>query len=431
MRRVWISNRVRYQVRIWIVPALYIIGAVALSRLVPLIQYDIFGSTVFSPGTATAMLSAVSSGMIAFTGFGFSLSFVLIQSGNTTYSPRLAGLFLQDAVVRHSLGMFIATFIYSLLTLTMVDVLLTGHLLDYAVLLVLLCLLASMVMFLALIQRFTLLQVNNILNMLGDRGRNAIAHLYPVMFDPAKEVLPLDKQSLPPVTQTIGYQGSPATLLDVNLAALTRLARDAGGLIEMDYAVGDTVSGGAPFLRIRGATKELPHINLRRLVDLGSQRTIEQDPKYAIRLIVDIAVRALSPAMNDPSTAVQALDQLDDLLRRVVQRHIGREIICDSEGIPRVVYPLPEWQDFLSLAFDEIRIYGTGSLQVMRRLRAVLEDLEDAAPPPRKPAVRSYRDRVANSILRAFADPQDQLNAGLSDRQGIGVSRELVDDDDY
>jgi uncharacterized membrane protein len=146
-------------------------------------------------------------------------------------------------------------------------------------------------------------------------------------------------------------------------------------------------------------------------------------PKYPIRLIVDIAIRALSPAVNDPTTAVQALDQLEDLLRRLSLRRLDVNYVHGPSGQLAVVYPTPDFDDFLALALDEIRFYGAESLQVMRRLLALLDDLYKTAPKARRLAVARHRARVLASVRRSFDDQEDKMEAGQEDRQGIGVTR--------
>ena len=130
-----------------------------------------------------------------------------------------------------------------------------------------------------------------------------------------------------------------------------------------------------PILRVYGHSSQLPEETLRDAIQLGSERTFEQDPKYAIRLLVDIAIKALSPAINDPTTAVQALDEIEDLLIRLGRRRLEIGAFRDRQGELRVSASFPTWEDFLVLAFDEIRFYGSTSIQVMRRMRALLSEL--------------------------------------------------------
>ncbi len=162
---------------------------------------------------------------------------------------------------------------------------------------------------------------------------------------------------------------------------------------------------------------------MRSAIRLERERTFEQDPKYALRLLVDIAIRALSPAVNDPTNAVQALDQITDLLRRLGSRQLRIGRIKDEQGILRLTFPTPTWEDYLSLGFDEIRIYGATSVQVMRRLRAALHDLAGAIVLERQTAVRQYIAHLDVMVKASFPDTQDQELALRQDRQGLGLSR--------
>jgi uncharacterized membrane protein len=119
--------------------------------------------------------------------------------------------------------------------------------------------------------------------------------------------------------------------------------------------VGDTVVADTTVLRVHGARAALLETDLLRFNHLGYERTAEQDPKYPIRLLVDIAIRALSPAVNDPTTAVQAIDQIEDLLHRLGRRELDAGYVRDAEGVLRLVFPMPTWNDYLTLAFHEIR----------------------------------------------------------------------------
>ena len=172
------------------------------------------------------------------------------------------------------------------------------------------------------------------------------------------------------------------------------------------------------------AAQRLPEPALTRAIRLATSRTFEQDPKYAIRLLVDIAIRALSPAINDPTTAVQALDQIEDLLRRLGRRQLDAGYARDTTGTIRVTFPMPTWEDYLALSFDEIRQFGASSVQVVRRLRSALVGLsETIAAEDRRKAVLQYLDHLNRGVGRSTFDGQDQAAALLEDRQGLGLSR--------
>ena len=225
----WLSSRTRRRARIWVVPAIYLLAAFVLGRVLPVLDELIYKDQVlFSVNTATSLLSSITSGMIAFTGFVFSMTFLLVQFGSSAYSPRLIEYFFQDPVIRHALGMFPATFVYSLIALSMVDYGGDGNVLDLTVLAALLAVLGSVIIFLALIQHVSVLQVSNVLHMIGGRGRQVIDELYPTpisaadgRWDPAggsggqspTTVSPRSPELLP-VTQTFVHHGEPLAVLE-------------------------------------------------------------------------------------------------------------------------------------------------------------------------------------------------------------------------
>ena len=188
-------------------------------------------------------------------------------------------------------------------------------------------------------------------------------------------------------------------------------------------AVGDTLIDGAPLMRVHHAKAPLGEPDLLRAIRLRRERTFEQDPKYPIRLLVDVAIRALSPAVNDPTTAVQTLDQIEDLLRRLGRSDLDAGYRLDPDRALRLVFPMPTWEDYLALAFDEIRQYGSSSVQVMRRMRSALAGLLDTvSSPERAQSVRLYLEHLDRAIDNSPLDPSDRLMARQEDRQGIGLS---------
>ena len=185
--------------------------------------------------------------------------------------------------------------------------------------------------------------------------------------------------------------------------------------------VGDLLAPGAPLFRVHDDGGALDDGWLQSAVAVGDERTMRQDPAFAFRLLADISAKALSPGVNDPTTATQALDQIELLLRQLGGRRLGPGVARDDGGTVRLVYPVPSWEDFLSLAVDETRQFGEGSVQVTRRLRALLEDLREAVAAERRPAVEAELRLLDSSADRAFADRGDRLSAAARDRQGLGA----------
>jgi uncharacterized membrane protein len=221
---------------------------------------------------------------------------------------------------------------------------------------------------------------------------------------------------------------APRSVARLNTGALARQAERSAGVIVMTAAVGDTLVYGSEVLRVHGAKEKLAEQDLMRAIHLKTERTFEQDPRYPIRILVDIAIKALSPAINDPTTAVQAIDQIEDLLRRLGGHELETGVVRDSSGVLRLIIPMPTWEDYLMLAFDEIRQFGAGSLQVMRRLRAALTSIADSTRnAERVEAVQRYLKHLDLVIERSPLDAEDKAMALQEDRQGLGQSRRQVD----
>ena len=284
-------------------------------------------------------------------------------------------------------------------------------------------LVVSMGMFVALVERIGMLQVNRMLVFTGNRGRAAITEVYSserwaMAADQAADYRKLD------VTQTIRHSGRPRIIQAVRTADLVELARQSDSVVEFIAAVGDTVLEMTPLLRVYGAREPLDEAALKDAIEVGSERTFEQDPQYALRLLVDIGIKALSPAINDPTTAVQALDQIEDLLIRLGQHNLEIGSFRDHEGTLRVILPHPTWENFLRLALDEIHSYGAGSVQVMRRMKALTKNLLSVLPPERHAALRHWEQELQESIARSFVDMDEQIAASIPDRQGLGLGHE-------
>ena len=408
----------------WGIPALYAVVAVAAGLTIPRFETRILPGFVspLSIGSAIAIYSSIAAGMLSLTGIVFSLTFVMVQFSATAYSPRLVLWIARDPVIAHALGIFTATFLYGVAALAGVDRSGSGHVPFFSVWVEVGLLLASVGMFIAMIHRLELLQINRMLVFTGDQGRKVISTTYPSVSSVVSSAGAAELNLLPR-TQTLVHHGGPRAIQAFDVTALMNLARAAGGMIETVVAVGDTVVELTPLLHVRGSREPIPMEQLRKGIEFGIQRTFEQDPKYAIRLLVDIAIKALSPAVNDPTTAVQALDQIEDLLLRLGQRNLDIGMYRDGEGKLRLVVPFPTWDDLLSLAFDEICFYGATSVQVMRRMNALVADVSQAVQKERRPALEFWGARLKAIIAASFPDSDERIEAAKQDRQGLGAPR--------
>ncbi len=194
----------------------------------------------------------------------------------------------------------------------------------------------------------------------------------------------------------------------------------ARGLIELVPRVGEFIAVGEPLFHLRGGAAALDDASLRAALAFGQERTLEQDPMFAFRILVDIAAKALSPAINDPTTAVLAIDQIHRLLRVIGKRHLDTEAMLDESGALGVAFHTPDWEDYVILAVSEIRQYGRGSFQVVRRLRAMLENLIASLPADRRPPLEVQLRMLERSVGRDFPDAEDRESAAFADPQGIG-----------
>jgi uncharacterized membrane protein len=274
-----------------------------------------------------------------------------------------------------------------------------------------------------------MLSPSSALKKVAVAGREVIRTVYPLLLDDNFVAPPAPIKSMEETAGRTVRNSVDGVVLAFDLKGLVLIAEGSNCLIELVPAVGDFVAAGDPLFRIYEGGVDIPDERLQDSVALGPERTVEQDPMFAFRVIVDIAAKALSPAINDPTTAVLSIDQIHHLLRDVGGRYLaeGREV--DRSGRIRLVYRTPDWDDFVHLAVTEIRHYGQDSVQVMRRLRAMLNNLIETLPERRAPMLRRELSLLGTSSKRNFPDTDDQILAETGDPQGIGgglVEREHV-----
>ena len=214
--------------------------------------------------------------------------------------------------------------------------------------------------------------------------------------------------------------GSSGVVLAVRVEQLVLLARDVDGLIEVIPQVGDFLAADEPLFHLYGGASGIKDADLRATVALGVERTMEQDPSFAFRILVDIAIKALSAAINDPTTAVLAIDQLHRLLRRVGLQDLRSERLKDPQGNARVIFHTPNWEDYVHLACTEIRHCGVGSIQIPRRMRAMLENLIQTLPPHRHAELIQQLELLDRAVADFYTAPEDLALARIGDSQGLG-----------
>jgi uncharacterized membrane protein len=220
----------------------------------------------------------------------------------------------------------------------------------------------------------------------------------------------------------VANAGAPGILVAFDVDGLVAEARRGDATVILVPAPGDFVRSGAPLFHLFESGVPLDERRLRGSLALGQERTMRQDPAFAFRILVDVAVKALSPALNDPTSAVMAIDQLHELLSYLGSRRLDVGRYRDAAGRLRLRVEMPTWGDYVSLAIDEIRHFGEDQLQIVRRLRALLEDLRRSVPPGRRELIDGELTLLAQSVRRGFADPDDRARASQADAQGLGSS---------
>jgi uncharacterized membrane protein len=422
---------------LWFIPGAFFLGsAVAAFVLVPLdrlvdesVAGDLSGILFAGgPDSARLVLSTIAASMLTFTGLVYSVTMLVLQLASAQLSPRVMRTFLRDRINQTVLGLFIATFVYALLILREVRSPANGtpFVPAISVTFAYLLLIASVGFFILYIHHMSqAIRASTVLHSVADETRDAITRLYPggIGAEPTPPA-PARPGRAPDAVVTLDRP--PGAITSVDEDELLGMARDLRVTIELPHMVGDFVPTGAPLLRIwreRGSdATDLPMQALAGTVRMGRERTMTQDTAFGFRQIVDIAERALSPAVNDPTTAVQALDELHDLLRRLAGREIPSPVRIADDGTALLFLPRPEWTDYVSLALDEIRQYGAGSIQIARRLRFLLLDLKDVAPPFRQAPLDRQLKLLDAGIGSSFEFAEDRLAATEPSPRGQGPS---------
>ena len=426
----------RLRSSLWVIPGAFAIGAaigafvlVPLDRLVDQSVAGNLSGVLFAggPESARLVLSTISAAMLTFTGLVFTVTMLVLQQASSQLSPRVMRTFLRDRVNQAVLGLFVATFLFSLLVLREVRSPPTGSSFvpAIAVTVAYLLLVASVGAFVYYIHHMAQsIRAVSVLRSVGDETRAAIARLYPEGVGDEPEDAPAALPTRAP-DRVLTLEHGPGVITSVDDAQLMVLAREHQLTVELLYLVGDFVPHGAPLLTLwsradGGLPADLPIDRLAGTIQLGLERTMTEDVACGFRQIVDIAERALSPGINDPSTALQGLDQLHDLLRRLAVRSIPSPFRLDEDGTVLLCLRRPDWPDYVALAIDEIRQFGSGSIQIARRLRHLLLDLQAVAPPSRQAPLSRQLRLLDADLAQAFAFQEDRLAAARPSPSGQG-----------
>jgi uncharacterized membrane protein len=366
--------------------------AVALGFLLPhaRIGYDIPVSE------AVPMLVAVGAATVTFIGVVFSLLFLVVQFGSTTFTPRL-NLFRDAPIVWRAFAYYVGVVVYSLTAALVIgrDEKVSGVVPFTAFLSVL----VAIILYRSLQNAaFKSIQLASTLSQVADRGRQVIDGLYtaPAHADRNTTPQPISATSPPSQdTHEIRWPHQSTVIQVIDVPRVLRAAGRAGAMVEFQVGSGEEIAEGATLALASGPLEPALEREVLKAITVGDERTFEQDPALALRLLADIALRALSPAVNDPTTAVQALDRIASLLRVLATRDLAIENVADSSGTIRVKLMLPTWDQYLAVALDEIIALPGLLPTVTHRLTRLLDNLAAIAPPDRRPELQQRRAQVA------------------------------------
>ena len=364
------------------------------------------------PDAAVAIFSTIAASMVSLAALVLTITMVVVQLAMGQFSPRIVQTFLRDKPSQIAVGLFIATFVHAMISLREVQFDNGGSVPGLAVVVAYVLVVISVVVLVLYVHHIgRSLRVSALIELVGSDTRRLLDEEYserlPFSDDSAENVIAAPRSGV--VTSTARDE-------------LVSLAGDADCVLEMVPPLGAFVPAGAPLFRVTGDLDRVPVDRVVGAIRLGLERTLEQDVAYGMRMLVDMAERSLAESpFTDPTTAVQAIDRLHDCLRQLAVRILPDGVCRDEAGNVRLIVPVMDWDAYVHLAFDEIRLAGAQSPQVTRRLSAALADLENMVPPDRLPAIRRQQESLVSTVSDAVPDSDDAAFALVADRQGIGV----------
>ncbi len=408
-----IQDAVRTQ--LWPLPTLGVTVAVIAGIVVPLVDVrvdahlaGVLNTLVFNgdPGAARTVLSAVSGSLITVTSLTFSLTVVTLQLASSQFSPRLLRTFTQDLFVQVTLAIFLATFTFALTVLRSVrspsegGAIFVPRISVTTAFLLALASVVALVLFLAHLTRQ--IRVETMLQRVHD---DAIATMRTNLSRRADQGAPMPVPIRPAHAQKLWATRS-GFLTSIDQDDVVAAASEADALVWIERQPGSFVVTGTPLGlvslpkegRLESAVVERLREKVLTAVHLGTERTAAQDVGYGLRQVTDIVNKALSPGINDPTTAIHGLGQTSALLCELSDYRLGSLVLQDQDGVPRVVVQRPDFSELLELAIAQPTSYGESDPQVLSRLYEVLADLAWHAHTEHHPSVLDHLRRLDGTV---------------------------------
>ena len=410
---------------LWFVPVLCVLAGVLFSfatiALDRYFDYDALPSAlVVGPDAAVVILATIAGSMVSLAALVLTITMVVVQLAMGQFSPRIVQRILRDKPSQLAIGLFVATFVHSILAVREVvnngDG--TGQVPGISLITAFLLVLVSIAVLVVYVHHIgQALRVSALIELVGKETRKLLDRKYPDA-GPA-----LAREPGAPAVVAARKSG---VVTKIGTEELVEEARRVDCVLELVPALGEFVPAGAPLFRVHGESGDLDEDRLHEALILALEPTLDEDVAYGIRLLVDIAERSLADSpFQDPTTAVQAIDRLHDLLRQLARRPIPDGLHRDEDREVRLAVFAMNWDAYVHLAFDEIRLAGAGSPQVTRRLKAALVDLRSLALLDRVGVLEEQLDLLAVATETAMKDERDADMALRDDREGIGAAAAL------
>ena len=383
----------------WVLPSTICLLAVGAGLLLPRVDAALTGDLPYLFGgnadSARSLLSTIASSMISVTGLVFSITMVVMQLASSQFSPRLLGGFLGSRITQTTLGVFTASFVFALIVLRDVRGGAEPFVPQLSVTVAFLLVLASVALFFAFIHHITLsIQVSQVIDRISGQTLSTLEKGDDDAWgDSSAAAATWSPATGPSVVVSTG--SGHGVVERVHYSDLVEAAERADAVVELRTRAGEVRHRGQELAVVHGALAGDRVVDeVRAAFGLGKERSMQQDPEFGVRQLVDIAERALSPGINDPTTAVQVLDELHRILRVAGARADRSAHLVDGSGTVRVLDAPTTFARLLDLSLDEVAHYGKESLQVPRRIEALLDDLEGSVRPQHAAVVVAKRSAL-------------------------------------
>lgn len=380
------------RVQLWIIPSiaalLAAMAALVLIWIDP--QTDALGLPLdIGAESARAVFTSISGAMISFTALVFSVTMLVLQLASTQLSPRVARSFLRDRFNQSVLGLFVATFVFSLLMLAAVA---PDSVPQLGVVGAIGMVLAAILVFVAYLDHMAqAIRPTSVMRAITDETLSVIdAHYPPLEEGKSVEAGVEGPRVSGPDDSVVTWTDGAGYVQAIDKDALLTFASAEASDVDLGVGHGHFLAPGFVLLRLRDGTARsitAADAGLEGAIRLGSERTMSEDPEFGFRQLVDVALRALSPSLNDPTTANQVIDRLGELLRYLDTRQIGSPIVVAGDGDHVVRIPAPDWVSYLDLSVSEISTACQPLPSVAVHLGLVLDGLREAVGPKHGAAV--------------------------------------------